>query len=822
VRRALPLLLAAVAVAGCASDAERRDQHLAKAESSLAEGDTRTALIEFRSALELDPQNADVNFRVGRALEAVAAVQDALFFYEEAYRLDPMHSEAAMRAASFLLEADPERAEEIVAEVLEREPGNDFAYVLRSRAALLRNDAEGALAPALTAIELDPDDPFTHEQLGKVHAARIRALALEDEEAPEELYRSAVEAFEAGRELADEELRWHFSQYRARILANWKGQEAEAAEAFRRAIAEAETVSPGAVQQVLPEASRFASRTEDKELLAWVSEQRAESFPGQLGAWTELARLAEERDGSGEAVMQRMIEAQPESGEARVAYARYLLGQQRSDEAVAYLEASAAEGVDPPLLLSVQANTLYALQREPEAKAIIERLAQEYPEHSRTLLAMAQQAAMEQRLDDGVELLERLVDRDASPEALRMLAGLERRRGNLQLALASAQRAVAASQQGGFPQAAVLLQARLQVETGDCQGAVRSYTQVRGNDVALSPEDRVYLARCLYATGRGPLGKRILQSLAGEDAQSPMALIELARLEARTDPELARRLVDRGLERWPRFPALLGIAARLDAAEGRTDLALERLNSALGGGAGAAAPELLLLRAQLLVARGELEQAERDAMLAFQRQPELTAAGQLVVQIYRAQGRIEEAIESFEEVLAAGSLDVGARVLLARLHLAAGHEARAEELLEGVLAERSDLPEAKNDLAYLLARRGADLDRALELATDAQQGLGELPPVADTLGYVYLRRGLPEAALAQFRATIELAEAQQTMTPLYPFHLGLALRELGLEAEAEQAFEQALSLDPDYEDALTELRLLRQAQAEEGAPSEGS
>jgi tetratricopeptide (TPR) repeat protein len=246
------------------------------------------------------------------------------------------------------------------------------------------------------------------------------------------------------------------------------------------------------------------------------------------------------------------------------------------------------------------------------------------------------------------------------------------------------------------------------------------------------------------------------------------------------------------------------------------------LNSALGGGAGAAAPELLLLRAQLLVARGELEQAERDAMLAFQRQPELTAAGQLVVQIYRAQGRIEEAIESFEEVLAAGSLDVGARVLLARLHLAAGHEARAEELLEGVLAERSDLPEAKNDLAYLLARRGADLDRALELATDAQQGLGELPPVADTLGYVYLRRGLPEAALAQFRATIELAEAQQTMTPLYPYHLGLALRELGLEAEAEQAFEQALSLDPDYEDALTELRLLRQAQAEEGAPSEGS
>jgi tetratricopeptide (TPR) repeat protein len=465
VRRALPLLLAAVAVAGCASDAERRDQHLAKAESSLAEGDTRTALIEFRSALELDPQNADVNFRVGRALEAAAAVQDALFFYEEAYRLDPMHSEAAMRAASFLLEADPERAEEIVAEVLEREPGNDFAYVLRSRAALLRNDAEGALAPALTAIELDPDDPFTHEQLGKVHAAGIRALALEDEEVPEELYRSAVEAFEAGRELADEELRWHFSQYRARILANWKGQEAEADAAFRRAIAEAQAASPDALRQVLQEASRFASRTEDKELLAWVSEQRAESFPGQLGAWTELARLAEERDGSGEAVMQRMIEAQPESGEARVAYARYLLGQQRSDEAVAYLEASAAEGVDPPLLLSVQANTLYALQREPEAKAIVERLAQEYPEHPRTLLAMAQQAAMEQRLDDGVKLLERLVDRDASPEALRMLAGLERRRGNPELALASAQRAVAASQQGGFPQAAMLLQARLQVET---------------------------------------------------------------------------------------------------------------------------------------------------------------------------------------------------------------------------------------------------------------------------------------------------------------------------------------------------------------------
>mgnify|MGYP000514806218 CR=1 FL=1 len=51
------------------------------------------------------------------------------------------------------------------------------------------------------------------------------------------------------------------------------------------------------------------------------------------------------------------------------------------------------------------------------------------------------------------------------------------------------------------------------------------------------------------------------------------------------------------------------------------------------------------------------------------------------------------------------------------------------------------VPQAKNNLAYLLAKEGAELDRALRLAREAVGELSEAPELLDTLGYVYYRMG---------------------------------------------------------------------------------
>jgi len=194
------------------------------------------------------------------------------------------------------------------------------------------------------------------------------------------------------------------------------------------------------------------------------------------------------------------------------------------------------------------------------------------------------------------------------------------------------------------------------------------------------------------------------------------------------------------------------------------------------------------------------------------------------VALLSEQGELEEAIEALEALAAEGHLDPAARVRLARMHTTLGNEDRAIELLEQALAERSDLYEGKNDLAFLLTRRRVDLDRAVELAQEARAALPDSPDVADTLGFAYLEKGLPQAALPQLQEAAELAEARGQTDPSILYHLALALKALERNEEAASALEDSLAVEGDFpgfprEDARRELQALRTAEAAKGDSS---
>jgi tetratricopeptide (TPR) repeat protein len=326
------------------------------------------------------------------------------------------------------------------------------------------------------------------------------------------------------------------------------------------------------------------------------------------------------------------------------------------------------------------------------------------------------------------------------------------------------------------------------------------------------------MVHCLYETGRGDLGRRILIDVVRRPPPPLAGVLEFARREGHRRPERARELLENAAAARPNDARLVVHLARFDLADRDPERALQRLDAviALGGGVSA---ELVLERARVRAFMGEIELAQRDALQAFEVRPDLEGAAALLVQLYRAQGKVDEVVASFEQAESAGALAAPARVLLARLYLLQGEREKARAVLEAALAERSDLPGAKNDLAFLLAREDEDLDRALRLAQEAVQALRERPEAADTLGFVYLKKGLLEPALQQFRYAIELAEREQSLRAVYPYHLGLALARLGQEEEAAAAFQRALAIDADFQDAAVELRRLDGSaeRAEEGA-----
>jgi Flp pilus assembly protein TadD len=112
---------------------------------------------------------------------------------------------------------------------------------------------------------------------------------------------------------------------------------------------------------------------------------------------------------------------------------------------------------------------------------------------------------------------------------------------------------------------------------------------------------------------------------------------------------------------------------------------------------------------------------------------------------------------------------------------------------------------ASNNLAWMYASRGEQLDKALQLAQAAKAELPDHPDVNDTLGYVYLKKQLPSLAIQPFRFALEKAPDN----PAFHYHLGLAYAQAGDKAAARLAMEKALKLKADFEGADEARSLLR-------------
>ena len=132
-----------------------------------------------------------------------------------------------------------------------------------------------------------------------------------------------------------------------------------------------------------------------------------------------------------------------------------------------------------------------------------------------------------------------------------------------------------------------------------------------------------------------------------------------------------------------------------------------------------------------------------------------------------------------------------------------GEEARRryERLVE--VAPRAAV--ASNNLAWMYASRGEQLDRALQLAQAAKAELPVEPDVNDTLALVYIKKQLGSLAVPLLRLALE----KRPDEPAFHYHLGLAYAQVGDKAAARLALEKALKLKADFEGADEARNLLR-------------
>ena len=377
-------------------------------------------------------------------------------------------------------------------------------------------------------------------------------------------------------------------------------------------------------------------------------------------------------------------------------------------------------------------------------------------------------------------------------------------------------------------------------QLGDKSRAIAEYREaIRNDDTRTDAALRlaeILFADAEYTTALDFANRHLMQRpFSGPDAH----LIS-ARSAAKTGKVEAARATLGDLVKRPEFEILALVElASLAAMAGAPDEAADALQKAYEEVDGASEDDLLVSslishlidsnRASEALALAQKERAKSNSAMA----------NDLIGRVLMRQGRLEDAKKSFDAALSidsnfASAIEgLGALAFVnndfeaARSHfdraaeldetnadflyrgaqatLALGETDAAIERLEKTVEAEPGHAGACNDLAWLLAETGGDLDHALRLANRATRVLPG-PFTADTLGWVHLRRNDATAAAAAFRGAI----ADYGGSPTRYYHLGLALGQQGQTEEALEVLRQAVAADsfPDAAAANAEIERL--------------
>lgn len=178
----------------------------------------------------------------------------------------------------------------------------------------------------------------------------------------------------------------------------------------------------------------------------------------------------------------------------------------------------------------------------------------------------------------------------------------------------------------------------------------------------------------------------------------------------------------------------------------------------------------------------------------------------LLGEAHRRKGDIDASVALYQQAqkLQPGSLPI--TNALAFVLDATGQRQGAEAEYRKIVEADPKNTLAMNNLAFLLADDGTDLDLALAYALRARQLAPNEYKIADTLGWVYLKMKNTDEAIAVFRDVVE----KEPASAVYRYHLALALGQKGARAEAAKELQTALKNNPSKAEEQMIRELLQQ------------
>jgi tetratricopeptide (TPR) repeat protein len=696
------------------------------------------ALLEFRNAVQAQPDNLQALFGLGEAYRAQGDVGLAMRYFRRVTDLDPKFTDAQLRVAELLsstsepaLLAEAEKRAEGVLAVRPKDPA--VLQVLAMCELKLQKVAE-ASRHLDSALSINPSHlpsvyslVALHVANGKPELAEATLHAAEKKSSSAELQVAMAQFYRMKGQLPQAEA------YVRRALSMKQNQPAALAELARLHAVAGRTREAAETLKLLAKADK-RYRTQYADFLFENGQQEV--------AFTEL---------------QDWLKKHPDDREAITRLTDLYIRSGKLDKAQQTIQQALEKNARDPDAIEHRARIAIAAGKFTEAEHDMMEVLRARPSSGKAHLLQAQahcglgkQAICRQELEEALKL---------DPSLL---------------------------------QARILLSENLR-KTGAGHAALQLMENTpQGQKLNLAAIiERGWI---LLALGRYDEAEKQVQSHLSI-SRTPALLLQSGLLLSRKQQFGSARIVlEEALKAESANLTTLDAIAYALAAEKRQSEAIERIRR--HAAEHPQVPELQQLLGNWLERTGDPNGARSAYAAALSTRPQFSAAAVAAARLDLMNGRWNEARLLTRGVLATEPNNVDALLAQAMLEDATGDRTAAIKCYRLLLAQNRNHTAALNNLAARLSEDPSTLDEALKLATRVKELAPNSAAVDDTLGWIYYQKGFFPTAVNHLSAAAARDNSARTH-----YHLAMALIRAGNRAQGLKAYQRASSMDPNLPEA---------------------
>lgn len=818
-RQSVQFIAAAAAVSAlslllisCAGNPEKAKlRYLQKGDSYVAQKQYSSAIIEYRNALKVDPRYIDAYYQLAKADVAQANVdhaggntdamvqhfRDAYNALSQAISLDPNRADVRIARAAMIVKYDPHdysQASDDLNYVLKQDPKNAEAHRGVGMLDMAQKQYDQALQEFSKAATLDPKNAAAYVYMG---LADLALRAADESPAAQTAHLTDAEAnFNKAIEVDP-----HAGPAYAELATLYVQQKnpAQAEQVLNSGIA----ANPSADGLYVLLAGIYVQQ-KDLSHAEQTFQSGIKANPSVIPLYLQLASLFknEGKQSDAENTLTSLLHQMPKSVDAAVGAGSFYSSAKMNDLAVTVYQQALASNPGN-LTLEQKLEDIYLDENQTDQAAALD--AEMLKQSPSDVIARTDKGRLlmaQGKFSDALNLLQSVSgETPTSPEPHYYLAIAYLRNNNpvqanseFQQCLAQANNAKTAD---GLNTSRIALMQLIDLNLSQGKYSVAQlYAQELVKDSPNNPRAHLMLGDALLAVGQPRAAEKeytTAQNMAPKDP-SVQAAVGIFYAREKKFPEAENQLKS-AMQAAPSNLGVLTDYTDLLVTEKKTQQANDLVSQFLTKNPDNAGAHLLMGRLDLL-SKNETA-ALSDTQMALRLDPKSVDAYLQLGQIYQDQGNDSAAVQAYEQGAQLSPSSAPILTKIGDLYMSEGSLSKATAEYQKALNVDPTFAIAANNLAWIYAEQGQNLDVALGLAQKAKSQHPTVPSFSDTLAWVMFRKGDYSGAIPLLQDCINKApnDAQ------FHYHLGMALVSDGKKTEGKAQLQAALHMNLDSQDA---------------------